>query len=103
MTLEELHRTVVDLHRTMVDGFSAIDERWARNDGRLLGIEAQLTDLRSDMDARFREEGETIRRHFDVVAERVEASVKIVAEGHGHLMTIVANHETRLQSLEKRA
>jgi hypothetical protein len=53
------------------------------------------------MDARLVDLAETMRRHFEAVAERVEASVRIVAEGHAHLMTIVANHQTRLQFLEK--
>jgi hypothetical protein len=36
------------------------------------------------------------------VAERIEATVRIVAEGHGHLRTVLDNHEVRLQTLEKR-
>ena len=30
-----------------------------------------------------REEGERTRRHFDVVAEEIRASVEKIAEGHG--------------------
>jgi hypothetical protein len=54
------------------------------------------------IDARFREQEDTIRRHFDVMVEKVEASVRLVAEGHAHLATVVGNHEVRLQALEKR-
>lgn len=32
-----------------------------------------------------REEGERTRRHFDVVAERIEGQVRLVAEGHAWL------------------
>lgn len=104
--------TLEDLHRTMVDGFSRIDQRfariedqlaqndarWAQNDARWVENEAQWAQI----DARLREESETTRRHFDAVAERVEASVRIIAEGHAHLRTIGDNHEARLQALEKR-
>ncbi len=78
------------------------NERWGQNGERLLSIEAQFAGLRSEIDARFREEGERTRRHFEAVAERIEASVRMVAEGHAHLMTIVGNHEVRLQTIEKR-
>ena len=104
--------TLEDLHRTMVDGFSRIDQRfariedqlaqndarWAQNDARWVQNDAQWAQI----DARLREESETTRRHFDAVAERVEASVRIIAEGHAHLRTIGDNHEARLQALEKR-
>lgn len=88
MTVDELHRTVVDdfaeLRREM-------DERFGKIDARFDGI-----------DARFREHEETIRRHFDVMVEKVEASVRLVAEGHARLATVVGNHEVRLQTIEKR-
>jgi hypothetical protein len=37
------------------------------------------------------------------MVEKVEAAVRIVAEGHGHLETVADNHEARLQSLENRS
>ena len=46
---------------------------------------------------------ETIRRHFDIMVEKVEASVRLVAEAHLHLATVVGNHEVRLQAIEKRS
>jgi hypothetical protein len=36
------------------------------------------------------------------MVERVEAAVRIVAEGHDHLRSEVDNHEVRLQAIEKR-
>jgi hypothetical protein len=33
----------------------------------------------------------------------MQASVRIIAEGHVHLITIRDNHEARLQALEKRS
>jgi len=61
-----------------------------------------LEELESRIEVRIREEGDVTRRHFEAVAERIETAVRIIAEGHTHLRTIVGNHEIRLQSLEKR-
>jgi hypothetical protein len=83
--------TLEDLHRTVVEGFSRIDDRLAENDARWAQNEAGLREMR-----------ETMRRHFEAVAEQIEGSVKIIAEGHTHLVTITDNHEARLQTLEKR-
>jgi hypothetical protein len=98
--------TLKDLHRTVVEGFSRIDERFARIEDRLAQNEArwaqndarwEQSDARgAAIDARLREEGETTRRHFDAVAERMEASVRIIAEGHTHLATVSDDHEARL-------
>jgi hypothetical protein len=84
MTVDELHRTVVEgfaeLRRENRESRAAIDARFREMDARFDGI-----------DARFREQEETIRRHFDVMIEKVEASVRLVAEGHVHLTTVVGN------------
>jgi hypothetical protein len=37
------------------------------------------------MKAAIGEEGERTRRYFDVVAERLETSINLIAEGHAHL------------------
>ena len=96
MTVDELHRTVVEgfaeLRRENRQSRAAIDARFGEMDARF-----------GEIDARFREQEEIIRRHFDVMVEKVEASVRLVAEGHVHLTTIVGNHEVRLQAIEKRS
>ena len=81
--------TVDELHRTVVEGFAEL-----RRENR-----ARFGEIA----ARFREQEETIRRHFEVMVEKVEASVRLVAEGHVHLTTVVGNHEVRLQAIEKRS
>jgi hypothetical protein len=53
------------------------------------------------LEARILEQSETMRRHFDVMVEKVEAAVRIVAEGHVHRRTVLDNHEVRLQAIEK--
>ena len=103
MTVDELHRTVVEgfaeLRRENRESRAAIDARFGEMDARFGEMDARF----GQIDARFREQDETIRRHFDVMVEKVEASVRLVAEGHVHLTTIVGNHEVRLQAIEKRS
>ena len=116
MTLEELHRTVVDGFRRIDERFTAgekqNDQRFAASDRQFAAIDQRFAaiDQRFDaidrrfevVEARIREEGETTRRHFEVMVEKIEASVRIVAEGHGNLRTVVDDHEVRLQAIEKR-
>ena len=122
MTIEDLSRDVakgfgnIDERFVRVDEqFVRIDERFARIDERFVRIDERFDrmDERFDrMDERFarmeerfdrrlREEHETTRRHFDVMVERIEAAVTIVAEGHHHLRTVLDDHEVRLQAIEK--
>ena len=109
--------TIEELHATVVDGFRRVDERFAANDERFARIDEQFGELRQEIrqeihegmrefrgaiEVRLREQEEAIRRHFDVMVEKVEAAVRVVAEGHGHLRTVADNHEGRLQAIEKR-
>ena len=115
MTIEELHRTVVDgvrkndeLFAGIDARFARIDERFDRVDERFDRVDAEFVKVRQEMrefhdalDTRILEQSETMRRHFDVMVEKVEAAVRIVAEGHTHLWTVLDNHEVRLQAIEK--
>jgi hypothetical protein len=63
----------------------------------------------SDLDAvaqrlekRITEEGALTRAHFNVMVEKVNESVRLVAEVSAHHATILGDHESRLQKLEKR-
>ena len=110
MTVDELHRTVVEgfaeLRGENRESRAAIDARFGEMDARFYGIDARFREMDArfgEIDARFREQEETIRRHFDVMVEKVEASVRLVAEAHVHLTTVVGNHEFRLQAIEKRS
>ena len=122
MTIEELHRTVVDGFRKndeqfagidarfggVDDRFVSIEKRFARIDERFDRVDAEFVKVRQEMrgyhdvlEARILEQSETMRRHVDVMVEKVEAAVRIVAEGHVHLRTVLDNHEVRLQAIEK--
>ena len=68
----------------------------------LLILERKLrTDL-EDLKLQIREEGTTTRRHFDVVAEQMRDSVKLVAEVAAHHSTVLDDHENRLREIENR-
>jgi hypothetical protein len=106
MTLEELHQTLVDGLRNIDQRFVANDQRLDALGQRVNGVDKRLGDIDrrfDELELRINEEADTTRRHFDVMVEKVEAAVRIVAEGHGHLETIVDNHEVRLQTIEKRS
>ena len=53
---------------------------------------------RDEMAAAIREEGELTRAHFNGVAERIEESVKVIAEGHEATKAQTARHATELQA-----
>ena len=50
-----------------------------------LATRHELYAMRDELRAEIREEGERTRRYFDVVAERLQASINVIAEGHAHL------------------
>jgi hypothetical protein len=50
-----------------------------------LATREELLSMRAELRAEIREEGDRTRRYFDVVAERLETSINIIAEGHPHL------------------
>jgi hypothetical protein len=86
--------------------FDGIDTRFREMDARFGEMDARFGEMDARfgaMNARFGAMEDTIRRHFDVMVEKVEASVRLVAEGHVHLTTVVGNHEVRLQAIEKRS
>ena len=66
---------------------------------------------RHEVKTMIQEDGERTRRHFDVVAEEIKASVEKIAEGHGvlgariegvraELKTDLDKHERRIARLE---
>jgi hypothetical protein len=72
-------------------------------EARLGLLEKRITDEGAGLHKRISEEGETTRRHFDIVAESMAGTVKLVAELVAHHSTVLDNHETRLQIIEKNA
>ena len=64
-------------------------------------VRREMRGFHDALETRILEQSETMRRHFDVLVEKVAAAVRIVAEGHHHLRTVLDNHEVRLQAIEK--
>ena len=107
MMIEELRGRCRRLrqYRQTIDAveqrFVVVDERFARIDERFARMDQRFDRMEERFDRRIREEHETTRRHFDVMVEKIEAAVRVVAEGHSHLRTVLDNHEVRLQAIEK--
>lgn len=90
-----------ELRGEMLHGFSDVQ---ARREADRQDFEDHRKAMQSQFDqirAEIRAEGETTRRHFDIMAERMADSVKIVAEATAHHATRIDNHEKRLKQLER--
>jgi len=78
--------TIEELHAEMQAGFAKIENRFKK-------LEAKI---RADM----KRQEEAIRTHFDVMAEKMQESVKLVAEVTGHHAVRLDGHEKRIKRLE---
>jgi hypothetical protein len=72
-------------------------------------VRAEFAEVRAEFGAlevrlvdRIVEEAETTRRHFNIMVERVNDTVKVVAEGLTHHTTVLDDHEHRIKTLERR-
>ena len=63
-------------------------------------LRAEMLHGFSELRAQIKAEGETTRRHFDVMVEKMSDSVKIVASTSHHA-TRINDHEGRLKQLER--
>ena len=73
------------------------------------GLRSEMTDLETRLSeeiaatrARISEEGAATRAHFDIMVERMDGTVKLVAEVAAHHGIVLDDHESRLQKIEKR-
>lgn len=62
-----------------------------------LATRAELDAMRTELRGEIREEGERTRRYFDVVAERLESSISVVADGYTHLDAKIDGVRTELK------
>ena len=81
--------TIDDLRAEMRQGFKKIDERFSGVDGEFEGLRAEI-----------KAEGEKTRRHFDVMVEKMQESVKLVAEATAHHAVRLDDHDKRIKRLE---
>lgn len=75
---------------------SALNDLENRLENRL---ETRITNR---LEKRITEEGKTTRRRFNIMVEKVNESVKLVAEVTSHHSTVLDDHEARLQKIERR-
>jgi hypothetical protein len=78
--------TIEELHAEMQAGFAKIENRFKK-------LEAKI---RTDM----KRHEEVIRTHFDLMVEKMQDSVKLVAEATGHHAVRLDDHEKRIKRLE---
>lgn len=67
-------------------------------EGTVKGLEGTVKGIVGIIEAKHEE----TRRHFDIMVEKVEAAVKIVAEVSSHHAVVVDDHETRLKKIERK-
>jgi archaellum component FlaC len=121
---------LIELKRDMDAQFTHVDERFGQVDARFAQVDARFArvderlarlELRIDsLERRVTEEGETTRRHFDVVAERIHSEIHLALEhtiaasnrltgleqvnsaGHAGFRGMLDEHDVRLRKLEGR-
>ena len=96
-----------DLRREMkagfkrVDGqFKKVDEQFKKVDDEFVAVRTEMQAIRAELKAEIRSEGETTRRHFDVVAEQFKEYVKVLADGTARNTERLDEHDQRLTALE---
>lgn len=93
--------------------------QFAETKKRFAEIDQRFERLQQDLDARIREEGETTRRHFDIVAEQFRSETRLALDKsvatadqvsalrtvneheHAGFAGAIDDHEARLRDLEK--
>ena len=74
-----------------------IDELRAEMQTEFTKVRTEFKNVRTEI----KTEGETTRRHFDIMVEKVNDSVKLVAEATVHNTSRLDDHEKRLNTLQK--
>ncbi|MGE3843431.1 MAG: hypothetical protein AB7I50_17810 [Vicinamibacterales bacterium] len=71
-----------------------------------LATKAEMAALKEELRSEIRDEGARTRRHFDVVAERLQENIKAIAEGHAalsdRLVDMKATHDADIARLDVR-
>jgi len=125
MTIEELHGEMqagfeqienrlkdVDKRLDGVDKrFDRVDKQFEDVDKRFQDVDRRFEDvdkrfkslaagIRADLKRELKRHEDTLRTHFNVMVERMQESVKIVAEATAHHVVRLDGHETRIKRLE---
>ena len=95
--------TQSDLNELRAATQSDLNEVRAGMQSDLNGLKAATKLDLNALETRIVEEGEKTRLRFDIMVEKVESAVKFAAEVNSHHSTVVADHEARIQRIEKRS
>lgn len=104
-----------DLRKDMQAAFKNVDDKFAAIGAEFVAVRAEFVAVRAEMaagfekvddrfdkvDARIKAEGETTRRHFDIVAEQFRDYVKVLADGTARNTERLDGHEIRITTLEQ--
>jgi len=84
--------------------FQDVDKRFQDVDRRFEDVDKRFKSLaagiRADLKRELKRHEDTLRTHFNVMVERMQESVKIVAEATAHHVVRLDGHETRIKRLE---
>ena len=80
--------------------FKNVDDRFKKVDDEFVAVRTEMQAFRAELKAEIRSEGETTRRHFDVVAEQFKEYVKVLADGTARNTERLDDHDRRLTALE---
>jgi BMFP domain-containing protein YqiC len=84
----------------MTAGFKKVDDHFKNVDDQFVAVRTEMQAFRAELKAEIRSEGETTRRHFDVVAEQFKEYVKVLADGTARNTERLDDHDRRLTALE---
>jgi archaellum component FlaC len=90
---EDVDKRFQDVDRRFED----VDKRFEDVDKRFKSLAAGI---RADLKRELKRHEDTLRTHFNVMVERMQESVKIVAEATAHHVVRLDGHETRIKRLE---
>ena len=100
MATDDLRTEMRKQFKKVYERFNIVDERFNRIDGEFEKLRTEMkaegVKLRAEMQA----EGVKTRRHFDVMVEKMQESVKLVAEATAHHAVRLDDHEKRLTRVE---
>ena len=80
--------------------FKKVDEQFKKVDDEFVAVRTEMQAIRAELKAEIRSEGETTRRHFDVVAEQFKEYVRVLADGTARNTERLDEHDQRLTALE---
>lgn len=89
-----------DLRREMKAGLKKVEGQFKKLGDEFVAVHTEMQTIRAELKAEIRSDGETTRRHFDVVAEQFKEYVKVLADGTARNTERLNEHDQRLTALE---